>query len=72
MEKKNSFENNLENLDKIIEKLESGDLGLEESIKEYEKAMKLIKKSSEILRVAEGKILKVSERNGEIEILEVE
>ncbi|MGL4254467.1 MAG: exodeoxyribonuclease VII small subunit [Fusobacteriaceae bacterium] len=72
MEKKNSFENNIENLDKIIENLESGELGLDESIKEYEKAMKLIKKSSEILRAAEGKIIKVSEKNEEIEFVEVE
>lgn len=72
MEKKNSFESNIENLDRIIENLESGDLGLDESIKEYERAMKLIKKSSEILKAAEGKIIKVSERNEEIEFSEVE
>lgn len=72
MEKKNSFESNIENLDRIIENLESGDLGLDESIKEYERAMKLIKKSSEMLKAAEGKIIKVSERNEEIEFSEVE
>lgn len=72
MEKKNSFESNLESLDLTIERLESGELSLDESIKEYEKAMKLIKKSSDILRLAEGKILKISENSGEIEISEVE
>lgn len=72
MEKKNSFENNIENLDEIINNLENGELGLDESIREYEKAMKLIKKSSEILRAAEGKIIKVSENNGEIQLEEVE
>lgn len=66
-----SFEENLENIDLMIKKLESGELTLEESIKEYEKTMKLIKKSSDILNKAEGKILKVKEINGEV-ILEEE
>ncbi|MGL4980972.1 MAG: exodeoxyribonuclease VII small subunit [Fusobacteriaceae bacterium] len=72
MEKKNSFESNLENLDKIIESLENGELSLDDSIKEYEKAMKLIKKSSEMLKSAEGKIIKVNEKNDKIEFSEVD
>lgn len=66
MKKTGDFETNLENIDEIIGKLESGELTLENSIKEYEKAMKLIKNSSEILDKVEGKIIKVSEENGEI------
>lgn len=66
MKKIGDFEVNLENIDEIIEKLESGELSLENSIKEYEKAMKLIKSSSDILERAEGKIIKVSENDGEI------
>ena len=77
MEKKlvkdDSFEKNLENIDEIIEKLESGDLALDESIKEYEKAMKLLKKSSEMLNKAQGKVLKVTESldSNEVEFEEV-
>ncbi|MFA6708805.1 MAG: exodeoxyribonuclease VII small subunit [Fusobacterium sp.] len=71
MAKGNSFEENLENIDLMIKNLESGELTLEESIKEYEKTMKLIKKSSDILNKAEGKILKIKEVNGEV-ILEEE
>ena len=66
MKKIGDFEVNLENIDEIIEKLKSGELSLENSIKEYEKAMKLIKNSSDILERAEGKIIKVSENDGEI------
>ena len=66
MKKIGDFETNLENIDEIIEKFESGELSLENSIKEYEKAMKLIKSSSDILERAEGKIIKVSENDGEI------
>ena len=66
MKKIGDFEANLESIDEIIGKLESGELSLENSIKEYEKAMKLIKSSSDILNRAEGKIIKVSDDNGEI------
>ncbi len=66
MKKIGDFEANLESIDEIIGKLESGELSLENSIKEYEKAMKLIKSSSDILDRAEGKIIKVSDDNGEI------
>ncbi|MFK4785902.1 exodeoxyribonuclease VII small subunit [Fusobacterium sp. MFO224] len=71
MAKGSSFEENLKNIDAMIKKLESGELTLEDSIKEYEKTMKLIKKSSDMLNKAEGKILKVKEVNGEV-ILEEE
>ena len=64
--KTGSFEDNLLEIDEIIERLESGGLSLTDSIKEYENAMKLLKKSSDLLNKAEGKILKVKEENGEI------
>ncbi len=64
--KTGSFEDNLLEIDEIIERLESGELSLTDSIKEYENAMKLLKKSSDLLNKAEGKILKVKEENGEI------
>lgn len=69
--KKNSFEEYLQNLDEIIEKLESGNLNLDESIKEYEQAMKNIKSASKLLNEAEGKLFKVLEKNGEIDIEEI-
>ena len=64
---KNTFEENLENLDEIIEKLESGELSLDDAIKEYENAMKLIKTASKMLNESEGRLIKVIEKNGEIE-----
>ena len=64
--KTGSFEDNLLEVDEIIEKLENGELTLTESIKEYENAMKLLKKSSDLLNKAEGKILKVTEDSGNI------
>lgn len=64
--KKDSFEYNLNIVDEIIERLESGDLPLEEAIKEYEKAMKLLKKSTDLLEKAKGKIIKVSNVENEL------
>lgn len=66
-----SFEDNLLEVDEIIEKLENGELTLTESIKEYENAMKLLKKSSDLLNKAEGKILKVTEESNNILVEEV-
>ena len=55
------------------EKLENGELSLDDSIKEYEKAIKLIKESEKLLEAAEGKVMKVLEKNSEeIELEEFE
>jgi len=37
----NSFETNLQKLEIIVEKLESGEIGLEESVQLYEEGMKI-------------------------------
>ncbi|WP_297431390.1 exodeoxyribonuclease VII small subunit [uncultured Cetobacterium sp.] len=66
--KKDSFEYNINEIDIIIEKLDKGELSLDESIKEYEKAMKLLKKSSDILNKAEGKIIKVTSEDNNIQL----
>lgn len=68
--KKGSFEDNLQNIKNIIEEIEAGDLSLDESIDKYSRAMQLIKKSSEILEEAEGKIKFVSNVDNEINIKE--
>lgn len=73
MGKSISFEKALENIDEIISKLENESLTLDESIKEYEKAMKYIKTAKEIIDSAEGKLLKViKDNNDEIQIEDFE
>lgn len=66
--KKQTYEENIEQIDKILEKLESEELSLDDSIEEYEKAIKLIKDSEKLLEIGEGKVLKVLEKNGKIEV----
>jgi exodeoxyribonuclease VII small subunit len=51
-----NFEEALEELEKIAEKLERGQLSLDESIKAYERGMELKKICSEKLTEVEGKI----------------
>ena len=67
-----TYEQNIYKIDEIIEKLENNELSLDESIAEYEKAIKLIKVSEKLLEQAEGKIQKVIEKNGTLKIEEME
>lgn len=51
-----NFEENMENLEKIVKELEKGELNLDDSIKKFEEGMSLSKKCNEILEEAEKKI----------------
>jgi exodeoxyribonuclease VII small subunit len=55
-ESKKSFEDALAELEEIAEKLEDGTLGLDDSIKEFEKGIKLARLCQEKLEEAERKI----------------
>ena len=68
--KKQSYEENITQIDEILEKLESEELSLDDSISEYEKAIKLIKESEKLLEAGEGKVMKVLEKNGKVEMEE--
>ena len=68
--KKQSYEENIAQIDEILEKLESEELSLDDSISEYGKAIKLIKDSEKLLEAGEGKVMKVLEKNGKAEMEE--
>ncbi len=64
---KQTFEQAMEKLDRIVERIESGQTGLAESIAEYEQGVKLIKQCRTILDAAEKKIqLLARGENGEL------
>jgi len=63
--KENNFEESLNRLQKISESLESGDIGLEESIKLYEEGISLAKQCYSTLKNAE---LKVTELKKQLEL----
>ncbi|MBI2981008.1 MAG: exodeoxyribonuclease VII small subunit [Deltaproteobacteria bacterium] len=56
MSKPEKFEASLEKLEKIVEHLESGDLSLEDSLKQFEEGMRLAKLCETRLGEAQKKI----------------
>lgn len=61
-----SFEENMSELEKIVEKLENGDVNLDDAIEEFKKAMDLIKECDEKLKTAEDTIAEIVGENSEI------
>jgi exodeoxyribonuclease VII small subunit len=61
-----NFEKTLEELEGIVEDLESGDLSLENSLKSFEKGIKLARQCREQLSKAELQVQKLIEENGEL------
>lgn len=56
MAKSINFEKSLLELESIVKDLEQGELGLENSLKQFEKGMSYVRKCQEILTEAEQKI----------------
>lgn len=65
------FEDKVTELEDIISVLESGDVPLDESIKKYTEAMKLVKECDSELKDIEEKVNKIVSENGELEDFEV-
>lgn len=61
-----SFEESLEKLEEIVNKLESGDIPLDEAIDNFSEAMQLVKICDEKLSNAEKSITKIVEENGDL------
>ena len=64
MSKEKKFEENLADLEAIVQKLESGQVPLEEAISEFQKGMKLSKDLQETLDQAEKTLVKVMQEDG--------
>ena len=65
-EKDNNFESNLKKLEVIVDKLESGDIGLEESVKLYEEGMRIKKICDKKLKDIEMQIKKIKIEDNKI------
>lgn len=63
---KPSFEDNMENLEKIVVELEKGDLNLDESISKFEEGIKISKECNKMLEDAEKKITILLEKDGKV------
>ena len=64
MSKEKKFEENLADLEAIVQKLESGQVPLEEAISEFQKGMKLSKNLQETLDQAEKTLVTVMQADG--------
>lgn len=64
MSKEKKFEENLAELEVIVQKLENGDVALEEAIAEFQKGMKLSKELQASLDKTEKTLVKVMQEDG--------
>ncbi|MBR3210100.1 MAG: exodeoxyribonuclease VII small subunit [Bacilli bacterium] len=69
---KKSFEDKVKELEDIISVLENGDVSLDESIKKYTDAMKLVKECDDELKNIEEKVNKIVTENGDTKDFEIE
>jgi len=58
------FEKSLQQLEKIVGNMESGELGLEESLAQFEKGIKLARTCQDTLASAELRVEQLIEKNG--------
>lgn len=63
---KHTFEESLERLEKIVEEMDGGKLGLDDMIAKFEEGSKLIKTCSDKLNEVERKIEKLVKKDGEV------
>ena len=67
-----SFEENLQKLEEIVKKLESGEVPLDQAIREFTKAMELARVCDEKLKSAEEAITKLVDKDGKVVDFKVE
>ena len=66
------FEKALENLEQLVTAMEDGELSLEESLKAFEKGIKLTRECQSALQKAEQKVQTLISENGESEVVDFE
>ena len=71
-EKEKTFEENLENLEKIVKDLESGNIPLDDAIEKFTEAMKLAKLCDNKLKNAEEKVNSILNKDGKLEEFNIE
>lgn len=65
---KQDFESALAELNTIVTKMEKGELSLEESLKQFERGVKLTQVCQSALRDAEQKVKILTEQNNELSL----
>ncbi len=70
-EKSMSFEENLDNLEKIVKALENGDVPLDEAIEKFNEGMKYANVCNEILEEATKTVAKAVDKDGKLKDLNI-
>ena len=65
MTENKTFEENLEELQQIVDRLQQGDVPLEEAMNQFQKGVKLSQKLEKTLSEAENKLTKVMTADGQ-------
>lgn len=65
MTENKTFEENLEELQQIVDRLQQGDVPLEEAMNQFQKGVKLSQKLEKTLSEAENKLTKVMTTDGQ-------
>jgi len=63
------FEQSLQELEALVEKMEQGDLSLEESLQHFERGVQLTRACQQALKEAEQKVETLLKKNGQEEIV---
>lgn len=61
-----SFEEKMEDLEKIVTELEKGDLNLDDSVSKFEEGIRISKECNKILEEAEKKITILLNQDGQV------
>jgi len=67
-----TFEEAMEQLERVVNELEQEDVPLDKLIHYYQKGMELVNKSNKMLQEAETKMAKVLNDNNELEPFDIE
>jgi exodeoxyribonuclease VII small subunit len=60
-----SFEKDLQNLEKLVEKLEQGEMPLEDALEQFERGIALTRRCQQALQAAEQKIQILLKKNAD-------
>ncbi len=66
------FEAALQELEKLVEQMEKGELTLEESLRDFERGIELTRKCQQALQEAEQRVQLLSGKDGDIELVPFE
>ncbi len=67
-----NFEEKLQDLERLVTRMEDGNLGLEDSLKAFEDGVKLVKECQQALEAAEQKVKVLTSADGDTEDLKLD